>query len=57
MPTEECWQQAIIPFYPFDSNKYIAYLPSTNMQNENLKWETTEQYNVGLDLGFLERPH
>lgn len=38
-------------FYPFDSNKYIAYLP-TNMQNENLKWETTEQYNVGLDLGF-----
>ncbi len=38
-------------FYPFDSNKYIAYLP-TNMQNENLKWETTEQYNVGVDLGF-----
>ena len=22
------------------------------MQNENLKWETTDQYNVGLDLGF-----
>ncbi|MDD2327363.1 MAG: TonB-dependent receptor [bacterium] len=38
-------------FYPYDGNKYIAYIP-TSMQNENLKWETTEQYNVGLDLGF-----
>ena len=38
-------------FYPFDSNKSIAYIP-TSMQNENLKWETTEQYNVGVDLGF-----
>lgn len=38
-------------FYPFDGNKFIAYIP-TDMQNENLKWETTEQYNVGIDLGF-----
>lgn len=38
-------------FYPFESNKNIAYIP-TSMQNENLKWETTEQYNVGVDLGF-----
>jgi TonB-linked SusC/RagA family outer membrane protein len=37
--------------YPFDSNKQTAYLP-VSMQNENLKWETTDQYNVGLDLGF-----
>ena len=37
--------------YPFDSNKHIAYLP-TSMHNDNLKWETTDQYNVGLDLGF-----
>lgn len=37
--------------YPFDSSKQIAYLP-ISMQNENLKWETTDQYNVGLDLGF-----
>src|SRR5690554_229529 len=37
--------------YPFDSNKHIPYLP-TSMHNDNLKWETTDQYNVGLDLGF-----
>ncbi|HHU27404.1 MAG TPA: TonB-dependent receptor [Bacteroidales bacterium] len=37
--------------YPFDSNKQISYLP-TSMQNENLKWETTVQYNVGVDLSF-----
>ncbi|RNC66396.1 TonB-dependent receptor [Proteiniphilum sp. X52] len=37
--------------YPFDSNKSIAYIPSS-MHNESLKWETTDQYNVGLDLGL-----
>lgn len=40
-------------FYPFDSNKHTAYYPS-QMQNESLKWETTEQYNAGVDLGFLD---
>lgn len=39
-------------FYAFDSQKYTAYYPSS-MQNNSLKWETTEQYNVGLDLGFV----
>lgn len=40
-------------FYPFDSNKSIGYFPSS-MQNESLKWETTEQYNAGVDLGFFD---
>lgn len=30
-----------------------GYFPS-NMTNEKLKWETTEQYNLGLDLGFFD---
>ena len=25
-----------------------------NIPNDNLKWETTDQYNVGLDAGFLD---
>jgi len=39
-------------FYPFDSQRYIAYIPS-DMQNESLKWETTEQTNIGIDVGFF----
>ena len=30
----------------------IAYIPS-GIQNESLKWETTEQTNIGVDLGFF----
>jgi TonB-linked SusC/RagA family outer membrane protein len=30
----------------------IAWIPA-NVQNEDLKWETTEQINVGLDFAFL----
>ncbi len=40
-------------FYPFFSVKSPAYVPRT-MQNDKLKWETTEQFNVGLDLGFFK---
>lgn len=39
-------------FYAFDSQRHTAYYPSS-MQNNSLKWETTEQYNVGLDLAFV----
>lgn len=30
----------------------IGFVPS-NMQNENLSWEMTRQYNIGLDWGFM----
>ena len=43
-----------------DSNDYVfggeivpGYYPG-NMANDNLKWETTEQWDVGLDLSFFE---
>ena len=39
--------------YVFGGNIVSGYYPS-NMSNENLKWETTEQYNVGLDFSAFE---
>jgi len=39
--------------YVFDGKSVAGYYPS-NMANEKLKWETTAQWNLGLDLGFLE---
>lgn len=38
--------------YPFD-NTIIAGTVPTSAGNPNLKWETTEQWNVGLDLNFF----
>lgn len=38
--------------YVFNGQIYSGYYPS-NMTNDKLKWETTEQWNVGLDLSFL----
>ncbi|HJA14799.1 MAG TPA: SusC/RagA family TonB-linked outer membrane protein [Candidatus Butyricimonas faecavium] len=34
------------------ADKYPAYAMN-NYKNENLKWETTDVYNVGVDFGFL----
>lgn len=39
--------------YPWDSSTHAGYVLGS-MANEKLKWETTEQYNVGMDLGFLD---
>ena len=49
----------------FGTSKYADHTPGndahlvpgiapTNISNPNLKWETTEQWNVGLDLGFWD---
>ncbi len=38
--------------YVFNGAIATGYYVST-MANEKLKWETTAQYNLGLDLGFL----
>lgn len=39
----------------FDGSSNIAgtHISPTSAENKNLKWETTEQYNIGLDMGFL----
>lgn len=39
--------------YPWGSSFYPGYVLGS-MANEKLKWETTEQYDFGLDLGFLD---
>lgn len=39
--------------YVFNGQIVSGYYPS-NMSNEKLRWETTEQWNVGIDLSFLE---
>ena len=39
--------------YVFNGQIVSGYFPS-NMYNEKLKWETTAQWNVGLDVGFFD---
>ena len=39
--------------YPWGSSFYPGYVLGS-MANEKLKWETTEQYDFGLDLGFFD---
>lgn len=37
------------------NNEYIGNVVATNLGNSKLKWETTEQVDLGLDLGFLKQ--
>jgi TonB-linked SusC/RagA family outer membrane protein len=39
-------------YHSFNDNEVVGQLPSTPA-NSDLKWERTEQYNIGLDLGFF----
>lgn len=39
--------------YPFDNNSANVGVAPISLPNEDLKWETTEQWNLGLDLGFF----
>lgn len=39
--------------YPWNGEFTQGYVLSS-MYNEKLKWETTEQLDFGLDLGFLD---
>nr|WP_302830858.1 TonB-dependent receptor [uncultured Bacteroides sp.] len=40
--------------YPFDNNNGSVGVAPISLPNEDLKWETTEQWNLGLDLGFFD---
>lgn len=48
LPTVGTWNVSI----DGSSNSLISYF--TRIANENLKWETTEEYNLGLDVGLLK---
>lgn len=39
--------------YVFDGKTVAGYYPS-NMANDKLKWETTAQWNIGLDVGLFD---
>ncbi|MDB5205098.1 MAG: TonB-dependent receptor plug [Flavisolibacter sp.] len=46
---------AITPlFYPFVSTITAGSLPSSVFANQELGWEKTTQYNLGLDFAFLK---
>ncbi len=40
--------------YPFDNNENSLGVAPISLPNKDLKWETTEQWNLGLDLGFFD---
>ena len=35
------------------NDRFVTGIVPANVSNPDLKWETTSQYNLGLDLGFL----
>lgn len=35
------------------NNQYVSSIIPTSPGNDNLKWETTRQFDMGIDLGFL----
>lgn len=37
-----------------NESEYVVGLVPNNIANPNLKWETTRQWNAGLDLGFWD---
>ena len=39
--------------YSFDNSYYPSYVVNS-LPNNDLKWETTDQINLGIDLGFFE---
>lgn len=53
VPTSGTYSQLGVVRYPFGSNEYIGQSP-VSVANENLSWETTREYNVGLELGLLK---
>lgn len=40
--------------YPFNNDITSVGVVPISLPNEDLKWETTEQWNVGLDLSFFK---
>lgn len=40
--------------YPFNNVLETIGVAPVSLPNSDLKWETTEQWNIGLDLGFFD---
>ena len=49
-------QGAVTPlFYPFLSTTTAGSVPSTTLSNQELAWERTTQYNIGIDFNLFNR--
>ncbi len=42
-------------FYPFSSSNAAGSIPNSVLANQDLGWEKTTQYNVGLDFSLFNR--
>ncbi len=40
--------------YPLGNNIYQGQAPTRGLANPNLKWESAQQFNAGIDLGLLK---
>lgn len=40
--------------YPFEGNSTNVGVAPITLANQDLKWETTDQWDLGLDLGFFD---
>lgn len=41
-------------FYPFYTSEVAGTLPSSTLANQELGWEKTTQYNIGVDFSFFK---
>lgn len=39
---------------PFGSDGHVVYYTPTDLANQDITWETTDQYNIGVDFSFLK---
>lgn len=49
--------QGLLNSYSFkfgENDPVVGYLPSSQLANPDLKWETTRSLNLGVDFGFLQ---
>lgn len=52
VPTTGSYSQLVPTFYSFGGNPAIGETPAS-IANEDLTWETTTEFNIGLETGFL----
>lgn len=53
IPTYQSLARLSTEKYVFNDALYVGMVPGS-IANPDLKWETTKQYNVGVDLGFFK---
>lgn len=49
----QTWTKMVATDLSLGDQLHIGYIPG-NIANKELKWETTSQYDIGIDIGVLE---